>query len=118
MAAGILLLGIGIVGYVTPLLPGTVFLVMALGCFTRSSPRMESWMLGHPWFGTVLSNWKNGGCVTPRIKVIAISMIWLMAGGSAFGTDNLWIRILMLGLATFGTVYLLTRPSHPATAES
>ena len=47
-AAGWVLTAIGVIGLVLPLMPGTIFLIAAAWCFSRSSPRFEAWLIGHP----------------------------------------------------------------------
>lgn len=102
-------LGLGIAGVILPMMPGTIFLILALGLFARSSPKMERWMLEHPKIGPPLKDWQKG-TMRSRTKVVAIVTIWLAIGGSAVIVDQIWWRwsaaILVLGL----TVYLATRP--------
>src|SRR3546814_17981068 len=44
---GLVLVGIGLIGIVVPLLPTTDFMLLALPCFARSSPKLEAWLLNH-----------------------------------------------------------------------
>jgi len=46
LVLGLVFVGLGFVGVVTPLMPTTFFLILAAGCFTRSSPRLEVWLPG------------------------------------------------------------------------
>ena len=69
---GILLVGIGVVGYLTPGMPGTIFLILAAGCFTRSSPRLETWLVTHPRLGPSVVAWRENGAIPRKIKYIAI----------------------------------------------
>ncbi|WP_448578403.1 YbaN family protein [Thermaurantiacus sp.] len=54
-AAALLL---GLVGVFLPLLPTTPFLILAVFGFSRSSPRLESWLLSHRRFGPGLVAWR------------------------------------------------------------
>lgn len=69
LAAGLVLVGIGFVGLFVPLLPTADFLILALPCFARSSPRLEAWLLGHPRFGPMLRAWRASGAVPRHAKV-------------------------------------------------
>lgn len=55
---GFLCVGTGFVGAFVPLLPTTIFMILGAGCFTRSSPRLEAWLLDHPRFGAALQAWR------------------------------------------------------------
>ena len=45
---GLVFVGLGIAGYILPVMPGTIFLILAAGCFARSSRRLEAWSENHP----------------------------------------------------------------------
>lgn len=60
---GLLCVGLGLVGAFVPLLPTTIFMILAAGCFARSSPRLEAWLLDHPRFGPALRAWRAEGAI-------------------------------------------------------
>lgn len=111
--------GIGIAGAFLPLLPSTIFFIMAAACFARSSPALEEKILKHPVFGPPVIAWREHGAIQPKAKVIAIA-------GMTFGYFLfLWsaspapwlaviVAIFMLGCAT----YVLSRPSGPKNRTS
>ena len=63
---GLALAAVGIVGAFLPVLPTTPFLLLALACFSRSSPRLETWLLTHPKFGAPLRAWRERGAIPAR----------------------------------------------------
>jgi uncharacterized membrane protein YbaN (DUF454 family) len=62
---GGLMVALGFIGAFVPVMPTTIFLILASWCFARSSPRLEAWLLAHPHFGPTLSAWNATGAV-PR----------------------------------------------------
>lgn len=70
-AAGWVFTALGIIGLMLPIMPGTVFLILAAWCFSRSSPRFEAWLLGHPRLGPHVVRWRATGAIARRAKYVA-----------------------------------------------
>ena len=75
LAGGLLCVGIGGVGVVVPGLPSTVFFIMAAWCFSRSSERLENWVLNLPGIGPLVRDYRSGLGMPRRAKIAAISCI-------------------------------------------
>lgn len=76
LVAGCLSLAFGVVALVVPLIPGIVFLALAAGCFSRSSPALDKWLTTHPRFGKLITNWQTSGAISRTTKwVITASML-------------------------------------------
>jgi uncharacterized membrane protein YbaN (DUF454 family) len=111
--AGCVLVAVGIAGYFLPVMPGTIFLILAAACFARSSPRFEAWLVNHPKFGPSVVAWRKHGAIPTRIKVIAIGAmaisfaIMIAAHAPAIA---MWIAGLALGASA---LFVGTRPGGP-----
>jgi uncharacterized protein len=107
---GWLFVVIGAVGLVLPGLPGTLFLILAAACFTRSSPRFEKWLLDHPRLGPSVRRWRATGAIPRAAKWIAcLSMTgsWLvLLATDAPAYAKAGTALIMLLAAG----YLVTRP--------
>lgn len=79
-AAGWVCTLLGAVGLVLPLMPGTIFLILAAWCFSRSSPRFEAWLLGHERLGPHVQRWRKTGAIARRAKLIACGSMLLSFG--------------------------------------
>ncbi|WP_228766506.1 YbaN family protein [Pelagerythrobacter aerophilus] len=108
---GFICIGLGFVGAVVPLMPTTIFMILAAACFARSSPRLEAWMLKHPRFGPGLRAWRNEGAVPRQAKFAAcIGMaigylaFWWMAHPGAIAA----IAVAIVLFASGG--WILSRP--------
>ncbi|MEZ4605877.1 MAG: YbaN family protein [Deinococcales bacterium] len=51
---------LGFIGAFLPIMPSTVFLLIAAYFFARSSPRFYNWLLNHPVFGQLIRDWRRG----------------------------------------------------------
>lgn len=108
--AGWVCLVVGAVGVVLPLIPGTLFLIIAAACFTRSSPRFEAWLLGHPRFGPPVRQWRETGSIPRYAKAFAVASLavsWLiMLRTAAPSFVKIGCAILFCAVA----LYIVTRP--------
>lgn len=109
---GLLFAAIGAAGIFLPLLPGTVFLILAAACFARSSPKLETWLLDHPLLGPGVRKWRERGAISRKSKLIALSM---MAASAIIvmrtGAPD-WAKMMTLILIAAGAVFVATRPKE------
>jgi len=80
MSAGILALGLAVIGIFIPVLPTTPFLLLAAGCFMRSSDRLYIWLIHHQWFGEYIRHYREHGAITLQAKVVALMLLWAVIG--------------------------------------
>ncbi|MGX1097111.1 YbaN family protein [Amorphus sp. MBR-141] len=112
---GWLFVALAFAGVVLPVLPTTPFLIVAVGCFARSSPRLEAWLLAHPRFGPVLRDWRSHGAIPLRAKLFAYS-------GMTAGYVFFWVMVrpgwplaaAVAALMAGGAAYVATRPLPPS----
>ena len=108
VAAGIAALALGVVGVLVPLLPTTPFLLLAAGCFFRSSERLYGWLIRHPWFGAYIRHYREHRAITLRAKVVTLALLWGVIGYTALGIVSAWwVRILLGIIAVAVTVHIL-----------
>lgn len=111
---GFALVGLGLIGAVLPLLPTTIFFILAVPCFARSNPRVEAWIRDHPRFGPPVQAWHEHGAISVPAK-------WMALAGMAFGYGVFLVTTaarlplaLGVGVALGGcALYVVTRPSGP-----
>lgn len=108
-AAGTFFLALGIIGIAIPLLPTTPFLLLAAACYLRGSERMHKWLLNHRWFGEYIRNYQEGKGIPLKAKVMAISLLWITIGVSAFlFINNIWIRIILIAIAVGVSIHIIS----------
>jgi uncharacterized membrane protein YbaN (DUF454 family) len=108
LITGFILVGIGIIGIFLPLLPTTIFLILASVCFLKSSPKANEWLRNHKILGVYIDNYQNQTGLTRNAKIANIITLWTSISLSAFLlTDELYIRIILLVIAIGVTIHLL-----------
>lgn len=109
---GWLMVMLGVIGAFLPLMPTTVFLILAAWLFARSSPRLEAWLLGHPRLGATLRVWNETGAIPRAAKVMAC--IGMTTGFALFWIGvhpSLWSALAVAAALLASALYVLTRPT-------
>ena len=106
---GVLAVALGGIGVIVPGLPTTVFFIIAAWAFSKSSPRLEAWVLGLPRIGPMVHDHRNGLGMPRRAKFLATAMIVLFAGGSTWLADSSVLRSAILAAGAIGIAYITLR---------
>lgn len=107
--AGFICVGLGILGMFLPVLPTTPFLLLAAAAFAKSSDRAYHWLMTNKWFGSYISNYREGKGIPLHVKITSITFLWLTILTSAiFFVDNLYIKILLILIAIGVTTHIVS----------
>jgi len=110
---GSLFVGLGIAGIVLPLVPTTPFLLAAAACYARSSEKHYNWLMNHKWFGEYIRNYQAGLGVPLRVKLFAITLLWLTIGSTAaFIIDIQWLQMLLVATAAAVSLHISLLPTY------
>lgn len=118
LALGFFCVGLGIIGALLPLMPTTIFLILAASCFARSSPRFEAWLLDHPRFGPSLRAWRAEGAIPLRAKIAACTGITI--GYAIFylcSRPSAGLGVFVAAILAGCAAYILSRPLPRPTGD-
>ncbi|QYY33305.1 MULTISPECIES: YbaN family protein [Cupriavidus] len=111
---GALSLLLGIIGIFLPVLPTTPFVLLAAACFARGSERFHGWLLEHPRFGPLVSDWQRHHSIPLRAKCLALVMMWTSMSATA------WLMrarplasAALIACAAAVSIWMLRLPTRP-----
>lgn len=112
MVLGWVNVGLGVAGLFLPVLPTTVFLLIAAWAFSRSSVRFHRWLYEHPRLGRGIRAWHRHRVIPLRAKVLAVAMMATSVAILAVFVADHWALPAGVGalLAVIAS-YIVTRPS-------
>lgn len=113
MCFGVINVALGVIGALLPVMPSTIFFIIALWAFSKSSRRLHNWLYYHPLFGRHLRDWTESGVIPLRAKYLAVGAMSCSLAFVIFFVAEGWM--LPTGLAVvLGCVaaYIVSRPSR------
>lgn len=94
------------------MLPTVPFLIVAVACFARSSPRLERWMLSHPHFGPLLRDWRERGAIPLYGKLMALGgCVTGFALFVHFGHPARWLAVAVAVMMIGALSFVFSRPT-------
>lgn len=109
-ALGVIFLALGIIGAFLPVLPTTIFLILATWAFGKSCPALHDWILNHPKFGPSVRIWFDQGAIPRTIKYVALGMMLAGYVFTAWSVSNLMV-VLIVGVVLLAvSIFIVTRP--------
>ncbi|HJN94543.1 MAG TPA: YbaN family protein [Gammaproteobacteria bacterium] len=108
--AGIISLALGVVGAFLPLLPTVPLVLLAAFCFARSSERLHRWLLSNRHFGAIVRNFEAGQGIPRRVKIRAITVVWISMGISCSIVAQVLLCTMLFLIGMGVSIYLWRMP--------
>lgn len=109
ISLGALFVFTGIIGIFIPLLPTTIFLIIASYFFMNSSPELNEKLLENKYLGKYIRDYKENRGMPFKAKVKSISLLWISIFASGyFFTDSLIIRLILAVIAIAVSIHIVT----------
>jgi uncharacterized membrane protein YbaN (DUF454 family) len=108
---GVIAVGLAAAGAVLPLLPTTVFLLIALWAFARGSPKLAERLRTDRRYGPVIRNWEERRAIPVKAKVAAIVAMSASLAIVASTSRSLVVVGLVGAVLAAVAGYIVTRPS-------
>ena len=119
LALGWLMLVLGGVGIFVPGLPTTIFWILSLWAFTRSSEKMRRYLLQHPKFGKILREWNDYQVVPPIGKIAACLSMGIVCVMTVLTSHHIWVATIICFSLVLVCGYVVSRPSRvPSSPQS
>lgn len=120
---GFILLTMGVIGRFLPFSPwgSTGPIVGAAYCFSRSSKKLEKWLMSVPFFGDYIKHYRYKTGVRTSVKMISVTMMWIGMSIGIYFAPLLWVQILLVvfGLAlTWHILSLKAKESSVVTTTT
>ena len=111
ISLGWICVSLAFVGVFVPGIPTTIFLIIALWAFTKTSKKLRYWLLHHKRFGPILSNWQEHKVVPLRAKILMVTFMILSVVLFHYSLQNLFLTNGLIVILGFVARYVISLPS-------
>ena len=111
ISLGWLCVSLGFIGIFVPGIPTTIFLIIALWAFTKSSKKLRNWLLNHKRFDPILNNWQQHKVVPRRAKILMVVLMSLASILFYYSLQNLYLTIGLVIILVLVAIYVISLPS-------
>ena len=104
---------LGIIGALLPVMPTAPFILLAAGCWARSSRRFHFWLINHKYFGKFVRDWEDRHAVPLYGKWLATIMMAISTTMLFFNIppDMVWVAWLVAMVCSGVAIYLFRLPN-------
>lgn len=115
---GILCVLLGLVGIVLPVMPTTVFFILASGIFITVNPQMYRWLHNNRLTGRYLRVYTRGEGMSRASKAWTIGVLWATLALSGWLVrEVLWVMLLLVAVGVAVSWHVATIKPRAISAE-
>ena len=94
-------------------MPTAPFILLAAGCWARSSRRFHFWLINHKYFGKFVRDWEERRAVPLYAKCLAVIMMIISTAMLFYRlpVDMMWMAWLVAAICTGVAIYLFRLPN-------
>ena len=115
---GLFFFGLGIFGYYMPIVPGTIFMIIAAYFFMNSSTFLYKKIVNNPIYGHPIKQYVENNIISIKGKITILLSIWIATLISLYVVPdlNLYLGVInfkLIGiiLSIVGTIFVLKAKS-------
>ena len=105
---GLVFMSLGLLGYLLPVMPGTIFMILAAFCFLRSSEKLYKKVVTNPSYGESVRLYVEEGYINKRSKTIILISMWSASLVSiTFLHQSTYLCLVVLLMSSAGSALIL-----------
>lgn len=105
---GLISFALGFLGMFLPVLPTTPLWLLAAFSFMKGSRRLYDWAMSIKIFNEVVTNFQIHRAIPLRVKIIAVSSLWITIIISSILVRIWWVATLLFIIASCVTWHILS----------
>jgi len=107
---GVFFVGLAMLGAALPVLPTTPFLLVAAGCFAKSSPRLYNKLIENKVFGPLILDWRMHRTIPKRAKIMSLTSIVIASAWSCYILPTWHWQLLVIVLVAGPFIFIAKLP--------
>jgi uncharacterized membrane protein YbaN (DUF454 family) len=111
-AAGYAFFGLGLLGIVLPVLPTTIFWIVAAACFAKGCPAMARRIFAWPGIGPAVESFLSHGVIGGKAKAGALLGMAFAASIILLSPLALPAALVTVAVIALAALYVATRPGR------
>ena len=105
---GSVFFAIGLIGYYMPILPGTIFMIIAAYFYMHSSDKLYKKITSNPYYGNPIKLYMEKHIISKKAKILILSSMWLATIITIFITPPLKITFFYGSILNFKIIGVIS----------
>lgn len=109
---------LGIIGAFLPIMPTTIFLIIATYFYARSSERLYHALIYNKYFGKLIRDYMENKSMPLRSKILALTMLnGFISYAIIFAANHYVLQLLLFHIALFVSLFILSLRTSDTNAK-